>query len=57
MTDADEPYFEQLQDKMQHMTLAGDALATALAAFVGPDHELIRMWDAAKRHGEMPDAT
>lgn len=48
------PYAEVLQDKIQAMRLSGDAMATALAGLIGPDHELIRMWDEAKRHGEKP---
>jgi hypothetical protein len=47
----------QLGDKVQAMQLTGDALATALAGFLGPNHQLIRMWDEAKRHGEVDVAS
>lgn len=44
------------QDKVQRLQQAGDALATGLAAFLGPEHDLIRLWDEAKRAGEVPAA-
>lgn len=53
----DRSYTDHLQDKLQAMQLTGDALATALAGFLGPEHQLIRMWDEAKRHGEVPAAS
>lgn len=46
-------YVDHLQDEIQAMQTAGDALASAATAILGPDQrQLIRMWDESKRHGE-----
>jgi hypothetical protein len=44
----EDEYWKVLQNKVQAMTLSGDALATALAAYLGHEHPLIRMWEESK---------
>jgi hypothetical protein len=52
---SDSQYIRHLQDKQQALVLAGDALASIVAAYL-PDHALLELWDKAKHHGEVEAA-